>query len=210
VLLGALSRPRRPHAPHPHAIPRTAAQAHTALCAAPGAAPATTTEAGPGRRAVARGRLPSVRPRAAVRPSRRRGARAPHRVPHPAPQRTLRKRGRFRSPSTRSSLAQREASVAPAHPPARRAHRGPRVRLAPPRGSHLYKRCKGGKRAADAREDLERLGQWGRWRCRNSVAIALSDERRCASSGRRRSRFHGRGRGRARRFSASCLFEREP
>ena len=55
---------------------------------------------------------------------------------------------------------------------------GPRGRLAPPRGSHLYKRCKGGKRAADAREDLERLGQWGRWRCRNSVAIALSDERR--------------------------------
>ena len=33
-----------------------------------------------------------------------------------------------------------------------------------------------GKRAADAREDLERLGQWGRWRCRNSVAIALSGD----------------------------------
>ena len=31
------------------------------------------------------------------------------------------------------------------------------------------------EKAADAREDLERLGQWGRWRCRNSVAIALSD-----------------------------------
>ena len=59
-------------------------------------------------------------------------------------------------------------------PPAERIG-GPRGRLAPPRGSHLYKRCKGGKGAADAREDLERLGQWGRWRCRNSAAIALSD-----------------------------------
>ena len=103
------------------------------------------------------------------------------------------------------SLAQREASVAPRTPARPPSAPGPRARLAQPRESHLPRFGVGGKRAADAREDLERrLGQWGRWRCRNSVAIALSDERRCASSGRRRSRFHGRGRGRARRFSASC------
>ena len=64
-------------------------------------------------------------------------------------------------------------------------HRSP-VDLAPARAGAsprpvdptFTKDVKVGKRAADAREDLERLGQWGRWRCRNSVAIALSDERR--------------------------------
>ena len=116
----------------------------TALCAAPGAAPATTTEAGPGApREAARGRLPSVRPRAAARPARPRAG-APHRVPHPAPQRTLRRRGRFRSPSTRSSLAQREASGAPRTPARTPSAPGPRARLAPPRKSHLPRFVEGG------------------------------------------------------------------
>ena len=147
VLLGALSRPRRPHAPPAcHARPKRPAdggQAHTAPHCAPHLAEhQATTEAGPGApREAARGRLPSVRPRAAVRPARPRAG-APHRVPHPAPQRTLRRRGRFRSPSTRSSLAQRQARDAPAPPHARRAHRARACaspRLAKPRVQDLWK-----------------------------------------------------------------------